>query len=65
MTHWVPWLHQITRPVVTLLFAVTIAVGFMMGKIAGETLVGIAGPVIAFWFAQRQNDRRAGDGREP
>ena len=58
-------LHQITRPAVTLMFAMAIIVGFFLGRINGETFIGIAGPVVAFWFAQRQSDRRAGDGREP
>jgi hypothetical protein len=53
--------NQITRPAVTLMFAAAIIVGFFIGRISGETFIGIAGPVIAFWFAQRQADRRRGD----
>ena len=58
-------LNQITRPAVTLMFAAAIVVGFFMGRITGETFIGIAGPVVAFWFAQRQADRRSGDGQGP
>ncbi len=65
MTHWVTWLNQITRPAVTLMFAAAIIVGFFMGRINGETFIGIAGPVVAFWFAQRQADRRSGDSHAP
>ena len=58
-------LNQITRPLVTLMFAAAIIAGFFLGRINGETFIGIAGPVVAFWFAQRQADRRAGDGPVP
>ena len=58
-------LNQITRPLVTLMFAAAIIAGFFLGRINGETFIGIAGPVVAFWFAQRQADRRSGDGPVP
>jgi hypothetical protein len=58
---WLGRLHQATRPIITLLFAAAVIAGFFLGRINGETFIGIAGPVVAFWFAQRAHDRRGTD----
>lgn len=53
-------LQAAVRPVVTLLFATAIVVGFLVGKVGADVFAGMAGMVLSFWFAQRQADKLLG-----
>lgn len=46
-------LRTATRPVVTLLVAVTICLGFMAGRITSAEFLPIGALVIGFWFSDR------------
>lgn len=46
-------IQAMVRPVVTFIFAAAIVVGFLTGKLSGETFMGTAGVIMAFWFGQR------------
>lgn len=49
-----PVLQAAVRPVVTFLFAAAIVAGFLQGRLSGETFMGTAGVIMAFWFGQRE-----------
>lgn len=44
----------LTRPVVTLLFAVALVAGFFVGRISGDQFLPIAIAVVSYWFGSRQ-----------
>lgn len=41
------------RPIISIVFTIAIWVGFFMGKIDGDILLGIYGTIIGFWFGER------------
>ena len=59
-------LQSCVRPIVTFIFAAAIVVGFLQGRLSGETFMGTAGVIMAFWFGQRAEVRaKEGEQREP
>lgn len=49
----------LTRPLVTITFAVVLAVGFILGKVTQEQFIPIVTMVVAFWFGQRIGEQGA------
>ncbi len=45
--------HSLVRPLVTLIFTATIALGWLQNRVSSEAFIGMAGMVIAFWFQLR------------
>jgi hypothetical protein len=50
-------LQASVRPIVTFIFAAAIVLGFLQGRLSGETFMGTAGVIMAFWFGQRAEQR--------
>lgn len=45
--------HSSVRPIVTYGLALTLIVGFILGKIPSDTFSSISISVISYWFGQR------------
>jgi hypothetical protein len=45
------------RPIVTLLFGLTVCAGFFMERISADQFIPIASAVLLWWFASRQQNR--------
>lgn len=46
-------IKSMIRPIISIVFTIAIWVGFFMGKIDGNILLGIYGTIIGFWFGER------------
>ncbi len=46
-------ISKFVRPTISILFTVAVIGGFFMGKVSGEVLTGMLGPIIGFWFGER------------
>ena len=49
--------EKLVRPYVTALFATAIVVGFFMGRLQSEALLGPAGMALGFWFQKREEPK--------
>jgi len=50
-------LEKLVRPLVTLGFAGAVIVGFFLGKLGAEALLGPAGLCLGFWFQRREEPK--------
>ena len=48
---------ELTRPILSYVFAVGITVGFFMGKVPPEVYAPIATACIIFWFRARDEEK--------
>jgi hypothetical protein len=58
-------IHQITRPLCTILVVATYCGLAAAGVVSPEMYKDTVLLVVGFWFAQRSADRRATDGKDP
>lgn len=49
--------EAVVRPYVTVLFATTVAAGWLMGRLSDDAFLGVASMAIGFWFIQRQSTK--------
>lgn len=56
---------HVTRPLITVMLVGTLCYGFIFGSVSVEAFVPIVATAIAFWFAQRGQDKRASDSETP
>lgn len=52
------WANAPVRPLVTVMFSVTLCYGFFNDKVTTEAFIGIVGAVIGFWFNRRDEEKR-------
>jgi hypothetical protein len=50
-------IQALTRPLVTIVFTLTLSWGFIAGKVAGEAYLPLAALIMGFWFQQRQAEK--------
>jgi len=50
-------LQTLTRPLVTIVFTLTLSWGFVMGKVPSEAYMPLAALIMGFWFQQRQAEK--------
>jgi len=55
--------QALTRPVVTIIFALVLSWGFIKGQVSGDAFLSVVAMIIAFWFKDRDTVKDAAAGK--